>query len=263
MNYAFLTLFICVEGQKNKVPTSKALPKLPTADQPNEGPRKLHVRTSPLVLHSTMHNLRKNQKEYIDSIGLGHLLRMKVDGTPTMIAYYSVFNFDPERCVLRLSSGEIEITRQVVQSLLGLPLGQVKIKSLPFRPNDEDTTRSDWEAQFEDAKSVRPNAVKDAMLADPEVSLMFKVNLFVLLCNTLGKTHSMGICDLSMLPYVSQNLDLSCIDWCDYVLECLKDTRFGWNPHKPSANYFGPVVLLTVNVTLLSYHKLNITFCLS
>ncbi|KAL4556920.1 hypothetical protein LXL04_035087 [Taraxacum kok-saghyz] len=75
--------------------------------------------------------------------------------------------------------------------------------------------------------------------------LMFKVNIFVLLCNTLGKTNSMGTCDVSMLPKVTTDLDLSNFDWCSYVLKCVEDTRFSWNESSATSYYFGPIILLT------------------
>ncbi|CAH1431617.1 unnamed protein product [Lactuca virosa] len=56
----------------------------------------------------------------------------------------------------------------------------------------------------------------------------------------------MGTCDVSMLSRVSEDLDLSDIDWCSYVLECLKNTKHAWNSMSDTSYYVGHIVLLTL-----------------
>ncbi|KAL4574302.1 hypothetical protein LXL04_021131 [Taraxacum kok-saghyz] len=227
-------------------------------------PKAIQLRTSPKVLHSAMQNLKKATKEYAREIGLGHLLQMKVDGSPTKIGYYAVKNFDPKNMVLKVNNGVINITRRV------------KIDNMEYR-SKEDKTVDDWYDQFDGRKDIRPHAVKEAMTCAEHPDLMFKVNLFVLLCNTLGKTNSMGTCDVSMLPKVTKDLDLSNFDWCSYVLKCLEDTRFSWNESSATSYYFGPIILLTIffpfkfmfcliygcytlNVFVLTGSRLNVEF---
>ncbi|KAL4592180.1 hypothetical protein LXL04_005166 [Taraxacum kok-saghyz] len=192
-----------------------------------------------------MQNLKKATKEYVREIGLGHLLQMKVDGSPTKIGYYAVKNFDPKNMVLKVNKGVINITREHVHKLLGLPLGRVKIDDMEYR-SKEDKTVDDWYDQFDGRKDIRPHAVKEAMTCAEHLDLMFKVNLFVLLCNTLGKTNSMGTCDVSTLPKVTKDLDLSNFDWCSNVLKCLEDTRFSWNESSATSYYFGHIIRLTL-----------------
>ncbi|KAL4560985.1 hypothetical protein LXL04_033144 [Taraxacum kok-saghyz] len=191
----------------------------------------IQLRTSPKVLHSTMQNLKKAQKEYGRSIELGHLLQMKVDGSPTKIDYYVVKNFDPQNMVLKANNRVININRECVHDLLGLPLGHVKIEDMEYRTKD-DKTVEDWYDQFDGTKDIidgrkdiRPNALKEAMTCSEEANLMFKVNIFVLLCNTLGKINSMGTCDISMLPKATKDLDLSNFYWCSYVLRKMLESQ--------------------------------------
>ncbi|CAI9304389.1 unnamed protein product [Lactuca saligna] len=47
-----------------------------------------------------MHNLSKEQEAYISSIGLGHLLNMKVDGCASIMGHYIVRNFNADRMLL-------------------------------------------------------------------------------------------------------------------------------------------------------------------
>ncbi|CAI9297951.1 unnamed protein product [Lactuca saligna] len=104
-----------------------------------EEARRIQVRTSPNVLYSCIHNLSKEQEAYISSIGLGHLLNMKADGYESTMGHYTVRNFDADRMVLILHHGDIPINRQVIHELLGLPLGNVTIKSMAYREVTDDT----------------------------------------------------------------------------------------------------------------------------
>ncbi|CAI9263509.1 unnamed protein product [Lactuca saligna] len=211
--------------QKNKegnVVKEKKLPKVVASDA--EEARRIQVRTSPNVLYSCMHNLSKEQEAYISSICLGNLLNMKVDGCASIMGHYIVRNFDADRMVLKLHHGEIPINRQVIHEMLGLPLGHVTIKSMPYREVTDDTITV-WSEQFEDEDNIIPRAVQQVIMQSTRVDLIFKVKIFVLLCNTLGQSMSMGTCDLSMLSKVTKDLDLSDIDWCGYVFDCLKETK--------------------------------------
>nr|KAJ0209832.1 hypothetical protein LSAT_V11C400163580 [Lactuca sativa] len=230
--------------QRNKegnVLKPRKLPKVVASGA--EEARRIQVRTSPNVLYSCMHNLSKEQEAYISSIGLGHLLNMKVDECASIMGHYIVRNFNADRMVLKLHHGEIPINRQVIHEMLGLPLGHVTIKFMPYREVTDDTITV-WRKQFEDEDNIRPRAVQQVIMQSTRAYLMFKVNIFVLLCNTLGQSMSMGTCDLSMLSKVTKDLDLSDIDWCGYVFDCLKETKSAWNPNSKKGFYVGPIILL-------------------
>ncbi|CAI9262025.1 unnamed protein product [Lactuca saligna] len=230
--------------QRNKegnVVKARKLPKVVASDA--EESRRIQVRTSPNVLYSCMHNLSKEQEAYISSIGLGHLLNMKVDGCASIMGHYIVRSFNANRMVLKLHHGEIPINRQVIHEMLGLPLGHVTIKSMPYRKVTDDTITV-WIKQFEDEDNIRPRAVQQVIMQSTRADLMFKVIIFVLLCNTLGQSMSIGTCDLSMLSKVTKDLDLSDIYWCVYVFDYLKGTKSAWNPNNKKGFYVGPIILL-------------------
>ncbi|CAI9297817.1 unnamed protein product [Lactuca saligna] len=190
-----------------------------------------------------MHNLSEEQKSYISSIGLGHLLNMKLDGCASIMGHYTVRNFDSDRMVLNLHHGDILINWELIHELVGLPLGNVAIKSMVYRQVTDDAITV-WKKQFDDEDNIRPMAVQQAIMQTTRANLLFKVNIFFLLCNTLGQSMSMGTCDLSMLSKVTKDLDLSDIDWCGYVFDCLKDTNSAWNPNNKKRFYIGPIIFL-------------------
>ncbi|CAH1415276.1 unnamed protein product [Lactuca virosa] len=206
---------------------------------------KTQIQFSAKIKGNHLHGLTNVQKEYLSSIGFGPLLNIKVDGSASRIGYYAVNNFDPERMVLTIERGEIPITRQLIHDMLGLPLGNVNINSLNFTPAQEKPVDL-WFAQFNSENDIRPKGVQRAIKILKDVGLLFKVNFLVLIRNTLGQSKSMGTCDVSMLAKVLEDLDLSDIDWCSYVLECLKNTKHAWNPMNDTSYYVGPIILLTL-----------------
>nr|KAJ0188508.1 hypothetical protein LSAT_V11C900499290 [Lactuca sativa] len=122
-------------------------------------PRRIHIRTSPKILFSTMHSLTIGQKEYLSSIGFGPLLNIRVDGSASRIGYYVVNNFDPKHMVLNVDHGEIPINRQLIHDMLGLPLGNTNINSLKLTPA-EDKTVDLWSAHFKSENNVRPKGIQ-------------------------------------------------------------------------------------------------------
>nr|KAJ0185669.1 hypothetical protein LSAT_V11C900489530 [Lactuca sativa] len=127
--------------------------------------------------------------------------------------------------------------------MLGLPMGNVTIKSMAYREVTYDMITV-WKKQFVDEDNIRPRAVQEVIMQTTRADLLLKVNTFVLLCNTLGQTMSMGTCDLSMLSKVTKYLDLSDMDLCGYVFDCLKETKSAWNPNSKKGFYVGPIILL-------------------
>ncbi|CAH1425973.1 unnamed protein product [Lactuca virosa] len=231
------------KNNEGNVGKARKVPKV--VDTNAEEPRRIQVRISPNVLYNCMHNLSEKHESYLSSIGQGHLLNMKVDGCSSIIRHYTVRNFDADRMVIRLHHGDIPINREVIYELLGLPLGNVAIKSMTYRQVTDDTITV-WKKQFNDEDNIRPRAVQQAIMQTTHADLLFKVNIFVLMCNTLGQSMTMGTCGLSMLSNATKDLDLSDIDWCGYVFDCLKDIRSAWNPYNKKGFYVGPIIFLLI-----------------
>ncbi|CAH1421788.1 unnamed protein product [Lactuca virosa] len=159
------------KNNEGNVGKARKLPKV--VDSNAEEPRRIQVRTSPNVLYSCMHKLSEEQKSYISSIGLGHLLNMKVEGCTSIIGHYMVRNFDVNRMVLRLPRGDIPINREVIHELLGLPLGNVAIKSMAYTQVTDDTITV-WKKQFDDEDNIKPRAVQQIIIQTTHANLLYK-----------------------------------------------------------------------------------------
>ncbi|CAH1449692.1 unnamed protein product [Lactuca virosa] len=91
--------------------------------------------------------------------------RIQVRTSPNVLYSY--------RMVLNLHHGDIPINRQVIHELLGLPLGNVTIKSMAYREVTDDTITV-WKKQFDDEDNIRPRAVQQVIMQTTRADLLFK-----------------------------------------------------------------------------------------
>lgn len=203
------------------------------------------IRTSPKSLFETLHSLSNPQKQYMCEIGLRDLLDITVDGIPSHISFYAVSNFDWKNMVLKVSGGQLPVNnKQVVHHLLGLPLGDKNILELTSNDGGDDTLDK-WKEQFKQENDIRPKGVLKMIMQSRQADLMFRLNILVLICNTLGESVSMGTCDLSILNKVISSFDLANIDRCGYIIECLKNTVPIWQRSSKKPYFSEPITFLT------------------
>ncbi|GKD21560.1 hypothetical protein Tco_1223263 [Tanacetum coccineum] len=134
----------------------------------------LRTRSSPKALHSTITCLKPDQKRCLIEMGFGSLIGMFLDEIPTMLGYYVVDNFDPEKMELMLHDGSIEVTAKAVHDMLGVPNGGKSIMSLEPRASDDPFIK-DLKAQFQ-TSDIRPNDILDVIASSNDAGRMFKMN---------------------------------------------------------------------------------------
>ncbi|CAH1417180.1 unnamed protein product [Lactuca virosa] len=79
-----------------------------------------------------------------------------------------------------------------------------------------------------------------------EADFNFKLNFLVLFVNTFCESTSMGRCNLFPLSYISRKTDISNIDWCSYVLDCLVRTMNSYIPYSDNSYFVGPLAFLVL-----------------
>ena len=82
-------------------------------------------------------------------MGFGGLLKIKLAEVPGALSFYVLEKFETSSRKIKLPAGDIDVTRESVHQMLGLPMGDVKWDDLQFR-DPEDTAHTDWINQFED-----------------------------------------------------------------------------------------------------------------
>lgn len=103
-----------------------------------------------------------------------------------------------------------------------------------------------WSEQFQEGKDKTTGILKGLIRKSKVADMNFKLNFIVLFTSLMGGVKGNGILDLSVLKHIDTETDLSTINWCDYVLRCLKTCKEGWNREMSNTYFMGPLSLLTM-----------------
>ncbi|GKC13816.1 hypothetical protein Tco_1010598 [Tanacetum coccineum] len=204
----------------------------------------LQTRSSPRVLCNGMLQLKPNQKACLEEIGFGSMVEFKVDGIPGKLGLYVVDNFDGDNMEIKLSKGCIVLTKDMIGEMLGLKNEGLDI--LEGNPNRDDEMVRNWKQQYGDAREIKPGDVKMRMRKSEKADLNFKLNFIVLFTSIMGNIRQKGVCDTSILDYITPNTNLSNINWCEYVWRALKTCKKGWKKGKKDSYFRGPLTVLTM-----------------
>ncbi|GKA95628.1 hypothetical protein Tco_0817723 [Tanacetum coccineum] len=188
--------------------------------------------------------LKPNQKACLEEIEFGGMVDFKVNGIPSKLGLYVVDNFDDNKMEIKLSKGSIILTKDMIGEMLGLKNEGLDI--LEGNPNRDDEMMRNWKQQYGDAKEIKPIDVKMRMRKSEEADLNFKLNFIVLFTSIMGNIRQKGVCDTSILDYITPNTNLSNINWCEYVWRALKTCKKGWKKGKKDSYFRGPLTVLTM-----------------
>ncbi|KAL4557187.1 hypothetical protein LXL04_035359 [Taraxacum kok-saghyz] len=204
-------------------------------------------RCSPIALLSIIHGLSKEQKKSIREMGFGTLLQSKLMDVPMKMCYYVLKKLDVEGIKVVLETGVLDVSAQSVYDMLGLPLGGMSFEDMEaVDEDDEESCMFEWKHQFENIKDLRLKQLKNVICLTREADFNFRINFLVLFINTFCESTSMGKCNLNALYHINKETDISSINWCQYVVDCLKRTKRAYKPDKESSFFYGPAAYLAL-----------------
>ncbi|GKC57052.1 hypothetical protein Tco_1084650, partial [Tanacetum coccineum] len=173
-----------------------------------------------------------------------YLLDFKVDGIPSKLGFYVVNNFNADTMEIRLKDTSIVITHQLIGEMLGIENEGVDITA-EVNANDDEMVK-DWDAQFKKGKVITPSYLKSLIRKSKVADINFKLNFIVLFTSVMGNVKPKGICDLSVLHYISRKTDLGKINWCEYEWRCLKKCKEWWKPDMSNSFFLRPITCLAM-----------------
>nr|KAJ0216445.1 hypothetical protein LSAT_V11C300134480 [Lactuca sativa] len=178
-------------------------------------------------------------------MGFGALLKMKIIDIPLKLGFYVLQKFDSKRMVIDIEGKELKVTAESVHDMLGIPIGGTKLTQLDQWTKD-DTIYDEWKQQFKKDSIIRLSAIKNVIFSTTQADFNFKFNFLVLFVNTFCESTSLGRCNLFPLSYISRRTDISNIDWCNYVLDCLVRTKNSYIPYSYTSFFVGPSAFLMI-----------------
>ncbi|GJZ43371.1 hypothetical protein Tco_0590626 [Tanacetum coccineum] len=150
----------------------------------------------------------------------------------------------PGNMELRLEKGSIKATRQKVHDMLGIPMGSRKLEDLEQRPSDDPFIK-EWEKQFKHVPKPTPTTIASVISDTTKVYFMFRMNFITLFGSTMRTLDNGGRVSTKLLKRITHDVDISNIDWCGYILDCLHTSKKNWKDVKTRKNfYYGPLTFL-------------------
>ncbi|KAL4562268.1 hypothetical protein LXL04_034467 [Taraxacum kok-saghyz] len=184
----------------------------------------------------------------------------KLMDVPMKMCYYVLERLDVEKLEVVVENGVLDVSAQSVHDMLGLPLGETSFKYMPaVDEDDEDSCIFEWKNQFENTKDLRLKQLKNDILLTRAGDLNFRINFLVMFINTFCESTSMDKCNLNALHHIKKDTDISSINWCEYVVECLVKTKRAYNPDKESS--FSSVLLLILRFERMDIPRTRPAIC--
>ncbi|GJU67566.1 hypothetical protein Tco_1253825 [Tanacetum coccineum] len=241
---------------KNKVDTSKSVSvkRRRTSSKNNSTSLVLETRSSPKTFYNSISTLKPNQKACLEQIGFGNFVEFKVDGILSKLGLYVVDKFDAKKMELKLAEGSLKITKNLISEMLGIRNEGIDIMAEEGKRNEEMV--SSWMKQYGNKKDITPGDIKLRIRKSNSADMNFKLNFIVLFTSVMGQIKTKGICNLKILDYISPDIDMANINWCEYVLRCLKSCKEEWTKGKKNCFFRGPLIFLIRPPTLVWTSKL-------
>lgn len=205
---------------------------------------KLNTRFPPTHITETMTCLNKEQRRCIQSIGFGSAITMKLKKLPRRLCYWVVDNYDPTTNSIRVADQNLIVTREKVHEIYGIPLGYIQMSN-PRKANSRNHVVKHWKAQFpKSMKRIRLSHVLDMIKKDTTGGPLFVMNFLVLFVSVMIGCPTMGTINQGFLENIRGDVDIKQLDWCGFVVSCLKSSRMIWKRFDEKCNYGGPIVFL-------------------
>ncbi|GJU19627.1 ulp1 protease family, C-terminal catalytic domain-containing protein [Tanacetum coccineum] len=148
----------------------------------------------------------------------------------------------------------LQITRRSVHDIFGFPMGNIKVEDITRADIRNNITR-EWRRQYPIApkgeiQRVFLGALVKQIKKEREGGRMFKMNLLVLLMTLLAEGITNGTSNQNILPCLNNIEDISNMDWCGYLLKCLRKSKLNWKQENKRSWLDVQEVIYVINVTI-------------
>nr|GEU92489.1 hypothetical protein [Tanacetum cinerariifolium] len=196
-----------------------------------------NTRLSPKALFDAMSCLTNERKRCLKQMGFERYINFPIVELPSTLAYHVIDNFYTPSMELRLQKGSVKATRQKVHDILGIPMGNTKLQDLEQR-DANDPFIAELEAQYSHLKKPTPSAIALQISSTTEEDFMFKMNFITMFGSTIGTLENGGRVPTKLLKCIKEEDDIAKIDWCGYILDCLRNYKVNWKDAKNKNNFY-------------------------
>ncbi|KAK9059651.1 hypothetical protein SSX86_020355 [Deinandra increscens subsp. villosa] len=203
----------------------------------------IRIRTAPLQLCKAIGKLSRNQRRAVREMGMGRILKFRMDGIPGRIGYFVVDSFNPEEMHIDLGSVKVKVDEEKITKLFGLK------NEGHILDGDSDSpveTAKAWRARYGGANVSRVQVAKKMAEDRNESGTMFKMDFIALFGSVMVEYGNNEKIKLELMSYIRDDMDLDKINWNRFVIDALKRCKAGWDRLDPESRFTGPMALLMV-----------------
>ncbi|CAI9303514.1 unnamed protein product [Lactuca saligna] len=151
-------------------------------------------------------------------------------------------HYDEGTNSILIKGKRIKITKEKIHKVFGLPKTGKSLFDLD-KVSEDHQVFDGWMKELEDGKANATN-YKKIIQKSEQVDMNFKLGFIALFVNTFAESIPMGTNNLVPVRALVEVDDISKIDWCAYLLYCVKNSKGRWRPDDPKCYYKGPMLLL-------------------
>ncbi|XP_076950438.1 uncharacterized protein LOC143623400 [Bidens hawaiensis] len=197
--------------------------------------------STPNDLCCALQGLTAAQMSDIKDMGFESIKSFRIDNILLGLGRWLLVNYDHNRNELKIGSHIIKITPSKVHDVLGVPMGKIPVYE-KRNVGKGDVIRKKWRKRFvQDHITVKH--VINKLKSYTKGGTLFKLNFLVLYNTIMGETTKCVDVNHKFLSSIINEGDISSMDWCSYIITCLKRTKEEWNGIEP---YNGPLTFLAV-----------------
>ncbi|CAM8950120.1 unnamed protein product [Rhodiola kirilowii] len=214
------------------------------------------TRTTPKPLTDCVKTLTEDQRLVVASMGLEAMLHLKLNKVRADLGEWVLESYDSKTSTLITDRGDVEIVPKDIHFIMGLPLGGRIIK-LPGRTNAESPIVQQFRHQYGGPRdsTVSCQKIVDKIKQTGVADDTFKLNFLVLFFSSMVESTKSGTSNQRILNGIEGTDDIRALNWCEYILTCLRDTRDEWEGNKRSP-YSGPITFLIALYIDMFEHRL-------
>ncbi|GJT65194.1 hypothetical protein Tco_1016674, partial [Tanacetum coccineum] len=162
-----------------------------------------------------------------------------------IMGLWVVKNFNPKTCTLVIEDGSmIKITRELIHDMLGIPMGDIKVKYLKEK-NLLDLVTAKWRGMVpkivNHENKIPISQLETFLCTLSEADWLFNIRFLSLFFSIFGQGNKDDTINERLIPYLDETDKIHQMDWCSYVLESLVKECTGFNA---SNKFSGPLLLL-------------------
>ncbi|KAM0012531.1 hypothetical protein Hdeb2414_s0051g00751611 [Helianthus debilis subsp. tardiflorus] len=205
---------------------------------------KIRTRSPPKSLHEALQKLSAEQKECVSQMGFGKMLSFTVDGIPGQLGQYVVDNLDTDKMCIKLERGSIDITKEVIHQLVGVPNGGVWMNNVDDKKADKTISKL-WRSNYP-RDEVSPGDIAERLEAHKVADWMFRVDFLQLFSSIMIDCQKNGKCKMCLLPYFTEEREISELDWCSLIYKTIAECKDDWVRDDRKCYFAGPLTILTM-----------------